>query len=74
MATAFVSLATPVRTIIIPNVCMISVSGTLAHNNLVAPVNPLYVKLECLASINLVPGPFMILSLYATLMPEKAAI
>ena len=74
MATAFLSLATPVRTAIIPSVCRVSVSGTLVLNNLVAPVYPLHVKLECLASITLVPGPIMIHSLFATLMPEKAAI
>lgn len=48
--------------------------GILVLNNLVAPVYTLHVNLECLASNTLVPGPIMILTHFATLMPEKAAI
>ena len=52
MATAFLSLATPARTVIVRSVCRVSVSGTLVANNLVAPVKTEFlVKLECLATI-----------------------
>lgn len=73
MAFACLRLATPVA--LMPIVCRVSVSGANVVKYLVASVPNIFpVKLECHAFGRTTTTRFMMIMLFAILIPEKAAL